>query len=99
MMKRQDRDREGSPRGNKRSRSSVYGPPDHGMGRDRMSPEFDRRSARKFMGEGLLHLYPQTCQGALWGEQDKDHHQAWWEEAHLSPLTLALALALARLVV
>ncbi|KAK7102032.1 RNA-binding protein spenito-like [Littorina saxatilis] len=49
-MKRQQ-DREGSPRGSKRSRSS-YGPPDHDMGRDRMSPDFDRRGGRKFMGGG-----------------------------------------------
>ncbi|KAL8567526.1 hypothetical protein ACOMHN_010117 [Nucella lapillus] len=47
-MKRQDR--ESSPRGSKRSRSG-YGPPDHDMGRDRMSPEYERRS-RKFMGGG-----------------------------------------------
>ena len=49
-MKRQQ-DREGSPRSSKRSRSG-YGLPDHEMGRDRMSPDFDRSRSRKFMGGG-----------------------------------------------
>lgn len=46
-MKRQQ-DRDGSPR-SKRSRSS-YGLPDHELVRDRLSPDFDRRGSRKFMG-------------------------------------------------
>ena len=49
-MKRQQ-DREGSPRGNKRSRSG-YGPSDIEDSRDRMSPDFDRRGGRKFLGGG-----------------------------------------------
>ncbi|XP_076468799.1 RNA-binding protein spenito-like [Babylonia areolata] len=53
-MKRQDR--ESSPRSSKRSRSG-YAPPDHDIGRDRMSPDYERRS-RKYMSSGTREGKP-----------------------------------------